>query len=94
MGLGDWFGKLFGAAKPAAAEAVEYNGYSIRPEPLARGNQFCIAGTIGKDFPEGRREQRFIRADSFPSREDASAQSIVKARRIIDEQGDGLFDRP
>ncbi len=94
MGLGAWFGKLFGAGEPAAVEAVEYKGYFIRPNPLAQGNQYRVAGTIGKDFPEGRREQRFVRADSFSSREDANAQSILKAQRIIDEQGDGLFGAP
>ena len=78
------------AAAPAG-EAVEYNGYRIRPAPFSTNGQFQTAGVIEKDFPDGMKEHRFIRADTHPSRDDAIAFAIAKAKRIIDEQGDRVF---
>lgn len=74
-----------------AAEAVEYKGYRIRPAPYSSGGQFQTAGTIEKDFPEGTKEHRFVRAETHASRDDAVAFSVTKARQIIDEQGDRIF---
>ncbi len=76
---------------PEAAEPVEYKGYSIKPAPYPSKGQFQTAGTIEKDFPEGKREHRFVRAETHPSREDAAAFAVAKGRQIIDEQGDGIF---
>ena len=92
MGLSNFFRKLVGSSsEEAPAEAVEYQGYSIRPAPKSQGGQFLTAGIISKEFPEGRREQSFIRADTHASREDACAHAISKAQQIINEQGDKLF---
>jgi hypothetical protein len=38
------------------------------------------------------REHRFVRADTHGSADQAREFAIVKARQIIDEQGDRLFD--
>ena len=38
------------------------------------------------------KEHRFIRADRYPSLDVATEIALSKARQIIDEQGDGLFD--
>jgi hypothetical protein len=78
------------AAAPAG-EAVEYNGYRIRPAPFSANGQFQTAGVIEKDFPDGTKEHRFIRADTHPSRDDAIAFTVAKGKRIIDEQGDRVF---
>ncbi len=87
--------RLFGGGgekEPAAAEAVEYNGYLITARPKRGDNgQFLTAGTIAKDFPEGRKEHVFIRADTHASEEEAKRFSVQKAQRIIDEQGDRIF---
>ena len=93
MGLTDFFRKLFSSSESYSAvdEAVEYEGYFIRPAPKTQGGQFLTAGIISKQFPDGLKEQSFIRADTHASRDDACAHSIVKARQIIDEQGDSLF---
>ncbi len=93
MGLKSFFAKLTGGPEGEAepGEAVDYQGYQIRPQPKAKGGQFYTAGIITKAFPEGPREQYFIRADSHASREHASEHAIVKGRQIIDEQGDKLF---
>jgi hypothetical protein len=78
---------------PAKAEAVtEYNGYLIRPAPRHQGSGWLIAGFITKEFPEGVKEHQFIRADTCTDRTDAVAFCIRKAKQIIDERGDHIFN--
>ena len=74
------------------AEAVEYKGYRIRPKPYQSGSQYQTSGTIEKDFPSGVKEHRFVRAESHPTKDDAVEFSILKARQIIDQQGDRMFE--
>jgi hypothetical protein len=81
-----------GAAAGDPADTVEYNGYRIRPAPFRVEGQFQTAGFIEKDFPEGRKEQRFIRADKHGTADEAKAFAISKGRQIVDEQGDKLFE--
>ena len=91
MGL---LSRLFGGGKDASAgarEAVEHNGFLIYPEPIRQGGQFLTAGTIAKDYPDGRKVHRFIRADTHSSEEDARRLMVQKAQRLIEEMGDRLF---
>jgi hypothetical protein len=92
--------KLFGgsgrgeaAADAPAAEATEYNGFSIHPAPRRQGSTWLTAGRITKAFPDGVKEHEYIRADTYADRDDAIAFCIQKAKQIIDEQGDRIFDR-
>ena len=49
---------------------------------------------IEKDFPDGMKEHRFVRAETHGSKyDDASAFAITKAQQIIDERGDKLLIR-
>ena len=91
--LGRLFGKLLGggAQESRPVEPVEYKGCRIYPEPFADGGQFQTAGRIEKDFEDGTKEHRFIRAEKHPSREEAEAFSLTKARQIIDGNGDSIF---
>jgi len=93
MGLKSLFGKLLGSSDKAGTpgESVDYQGYRITPHPKPQDGQFYTAGRIEKEFPEGAKEQYFIRADTHASKDDAMQHAVVKARQIIDEQGDGLF---
>ena len=93
MGLKALLGKLFGSSDETGTpgESVDYQGYKITPHPKPQGGQFYIAGRIEKDFPEGVKEHSFIRADTHASKDAAMQHSVVKARQIIDEQGDRLF---
>ena len=75
----------------AAIEAIEYNGYRIRPTPYLASGRYQTAGTIEKDAPEGLKQHRFIRADTHPGRDDAIAFTVSKAKQIIDLQGDRIF---
>jgi hypothetical protein len=80
-----------GASSGPAVEAVEYKGYRIRPAPYRTKSEYQTAGTIEKDTPEGVKEHRFIRADTYSNRDDAISFTIVKAKQLIDQQGDRIF---
>lgn len=93
--LKDMWERLLGArtaAEEVAAQAVEYKGYRIRPAPYQSGSQYQTAGTIEKEFPTGLKEHRFVRAEAHPSKDDAVEFSVLKARQIIDQQGDRMFE--
>ena len=93
-----FFGKLFGragtgAGKPDAAEpATDYNGYAIRPAPRKQSSGWLLAGVSSKEFPDGVTEHTFVRADTFAARDEAVSFTITKAKQLIDERGDRLFD--
>lgn len=93
--LKELWDRLMGArsgSEEVAAQVVEYKGYRIRPAPYQSGSQYQTAGSIEKDFPTGPKEHRFVRAESHPSRDDAIEFSVLKARQIIDQQGDRMFE--
>ncbi|MCG7393471.1 HlyU family transcriptional regulator [Microvirga sp. ACRRW] len=81
-----------GDSGKTAAEAIEYKGFRIRPNPYPSKGQYQTAGTIEKDFETGVKEHHFVRAETHASKDDAAAFAIVKGRQIIDEQGERIFD--
>jgi hypothetical protein len=83
-------GKQDGPA-PESLPWVDYKGFQIAPTPESDGSQWQTAGLIRKEFPEGVKEQSFIRADKCATKDQAEDFSITKAKQIIDEQGDRLF---
>ena len=96
-GIKGLFRSLFGggaaAETPAKAETpAEYKGYLIHPALRRHGASWLIAGSITKAYPDGVREHQFIRADTFTDRADGVLFCIQKAKQIIDEQGDRIFD--
>ncbi|MDH3692150.1 MAG: HlyU family transcriptional regulator [Gammaproteobacteria bacterium] len=94
MGLKSLFRKHTAAGHDdKLGEPVEYNGYTIRPAPRKQGSHFHTAGVITKEYPDGAKEQHFIRADTHSSWDDACAHAVMKARQIIDQQGERLFDQ-
>jgi hypothetical protein len=91
--------KLFGGGgggdgPGAAAESapVEYRGFTIRAAPYPEAGQYQTAGLITKMVGGEVKEHRFVRADRYPSLDVATEFSLGKARQIIDEQGERLFD--
>lgn len=96
--LGEMLRGLFKPGDPAAAaavpgEAVEYKGFTIQPLPRQQSAGWTTEGKISKPFPDGPRETHFIRADVNTDRNDALACCVLKAKRIIDEQGERMFER-
>ena len=89
--------KLFGGSSadngtPAdRGEPVEHRGFRIQPAPEPEGGQWRLAGFISSGSDDNYKEQKFLRADLFASRDEASEFAIRKGKQIIDEQGDRLF---
>ncbi len=79
------------ASEEAAGDTIEYKGYHITPRPMRQGGGYLTSGTIVLDGPSGRREHRFVRADTHSSADEARQFTVLKAQRLIDEQGEGLF---
>src|SRR5262249_38348734 len=67
--------------------AIEYQGYRIRPTPYRTEGHYQTAGVIEKNFPDGPKQHRFVRADTHQNSDDAVAFAISKAKQIIDLQG-------
>lgn len=83
-----------GSGSPAPVERgepVEHQGFEIQPAPEPEGSQWRLAGYILSSSNGDQKERKFVRADLFPSRDDATDFAIRKGRQIIDEQGDRLF---
>jgi hypothetical protein len=72
-------------------DAIEHNGYRIRPAPYAVDGGYQTCGVIERDFPEGMKEHRFVRAETHPTPDAAAAFAIAKGQQIVDEQGERLF---
>ena len=92
--LKELWSRLFGGAKAVAETAehpsVDYKGFRIRPSPYRANGQYQTAGII-QTLEEPVREHRFVRAETHPSAEAAANFAIVKAKQIIDEQGESMF---
>ena len=90
--------RLFGgggseAGAPPVAKEIEHKGFIIRATPYKEGGQFQTAGTIVKEIGGEMKEYKFVRADRFPSLEEAADLSLSKGRQIIDEQGERMFGK-
>jgi len=64
----------------------------IRAMELKVGSEYQLCGEIEKTMDGEVRMKQFIRADKLSSEEEAASFSLKKARQIIDERGDSLFD--
>ena len=88
------FGGAANSGQPASgkpAQEAEHNGFKIAAEPYAATGGFQVAGTISKEINGELKTHKFVRADTMSSLEEAANFSIVKAKQIIDQQGDRLF---
>jgi len=85
--------KLAGAPPaPEPAEPLHYEGFEIVATPRQVAGGWSTEGMIRKVVDGETKEVAFIRADTSMSREDAVGASQGKARKIIDERGDEVFD--
>lgn len=85
-------GSAAGPGDAAETPAIEYKGYRIRATPYRNNGQYQTSGVIEKDTPDGTKTHRFIRADTYANLDDAISFSITKAKQVIDQQGDRIFD--
>ena len=80
-----------GSQKPRHA-SESYKDFTITPDPAREGPTFRIRAHIAKDIGGQTKTHTLIRADTLNDEEAAVAASLVKARQLIDEQGERLFD--
>lgn len=87
--------RLFGGDDRPAAEAPAepYKGFIIRPDPIAEGGLHRISAWIEKEVGGELLRHHLIRADTLTERDAAATAAIAKAKALIDEQGERLFDR-
>jgi hypothetical protein len=95
-GLFGFLSNLFGGKSEAAetveaGAATEYKGFMIRPAPQKHAAGWLTAGVITKEFSDGVKEHRFIRADTYPDRDSSLTFCVTKGKQIVDEQGDRMF---
>lgn len=88
---------LFGGGKSEAPQGdkalaqEDYKGFVIKAIAMSSGSEHQLAGTIEKEIGGELKTYKFVRADKFSSREDATSLSLAKGRQLVDEQGDQLF---
>ena len=95
MGFFNKITQLFGNNDEAKAKhiSVDYQGYTITPQPKSDNGQFRLAALIEKEFSDtGEVKQHYlIRSDTFASAEQAAEFSITKSKLFIDQTGDAMF---
>ena len=85
--------RLFGGGAPKeAAEPEIYEGFSITPKPMSAGGEFRISAMIEKEVDGETKSHHLIRADTMSDLEAAKEASVNKAKVMIDQQGERLFD--
>jgi hypothetical protein len=86
-------GTAAGAAPKAAApvKSIEHKGFTVSAAPFEQDGRYQTAGTIEKEIDGGRKQHRFIRADSHPSVDQAVEFSIQKGCQIVDQMGERIF---
>jgi hypothetical protein len=87
--------RLFGGGgktPPATVEPETHEGFRIYAEPADEGGRWRINARIEKEVGGELKTHRLIRADTLDSRQAAADATLAKARQIIDEQGERLFD--
>lgn len=85
------FSKLFGGGEKSEPQPVSYKGFDIFPDLIAEGGKFRLSARIEKIIDGDRKTHAVIRADVFESRDQAESFSIIKAKQVIDEQGEHIF---
>lgn len=86
--------KLFGGGgkAPPAATAVEYEGFRIFPESVSEDGGYRLAARIEIGEGEGVKTHNLIRADVIRDRDTANEAAVSKAKQMIDQMGERLFD--
>jgi hypothetical protein len=89
-----WLSRLFAGSpeeKPEA-EPVLHDGFRIFVEPVKESAGFRVAARIEKEIGGEVRAHRMVRADTLPTAEAAAEVTLRKARSLIDQQGEAIFD--
>lgn len=90
-----WLRRLSGGAgeagEPRIGGSEDYAGFRLEAMPRKDAQGWRIAGRIARERDGEWETVEFVRADVQGDWEDAVAMSLLKARRLVDEQGQDLF---
>lgn len=89
--------KLFGLGgasgeSPAAPLRTEtHEGFTIAATPYEASGRWQLCGIISREIDGELKEHRFIRADTFNTRDEAEQMTLFKARQMIDQMGEAVL---
>jgi hypothetical protein len=78
--------RVFDQPKGEPGDGFQTGRVFPRPHGLRR-----LRGRRGRS-DDGVKEHHFIRADLHANKDDADACAVMKGKRIVDEQGDRMFE--
>lgn len=86
--------RLFGGTTTSNSqpEPVDYNGFLIFPQPIREDGGYRVSARIEKEIGGELKTHTLIRADKHATEDTATDASLFKARQVIDQIGEGLFD--
>jgi len=94
--INKFFKRIFGStdAQPQveASAKVTYQNFEIVPAPVKESSGWRVSGKIVKEIEGVTREHEFIRADTCSDHESAVTLTVRKARQLIDERNEKIFD--
>jgi hypothetical protein len=98
--IGRFLGRLFGGSGEPGESAggrvlasESYQGFDIEAAPVNEGGGWRVSGVISRTLEDGDvKTHQFVRADTCPDAESAAAMTVRKAKQLIDERGDAVFD--
>lgn len=85
------FGGGDGGAKAATATGEEYAGFMIYAAPVKEAGGYRVSARIEKEIEGELKTHQMIRADVVSSHEEAMTTTTLKAKSLIDQQGDAIF---
>ena len=85
--------KLFGGGKGSSSAPAEmHNGFAVFSEPIKDGSVWRIAARIEKEIDGELKVHKMVRADTLQGQDEAAKASLDKARMLIDQQGESIFN--
>ena len=86
--------RLFGGSSETRPEPEPetYKDFRIFAEPVQAAGGFRVAARIEKEIDGGTRTHHMVRADTCDSLDMAREVTTNKAKMLIDQQGDAIFD--
>ena len=79
-------GRADNGASDSRKDAVEHEGFTIVPTPRQGENGWTTEGLIEREVDGEVESRHFIRAETHMDRDQAISHTILKGRRIIDEE--------
>lgn len=86
-----WFKKL-SEPKVVQIDWEDYKGFRVAATPVAEGSQYRVCGRIEKGEGDNLKSHSFTRADLIGNLDEAKDFTLMKARLMVDQLGDSVFN--